>query len=349
MNSIESTNKDYWTKIRHPYSCGIELTPYCNMNCVHCYMQGYKVDNILRFNEIKKILDILFDEGLLFVYFTGGEILTHPDFLEIFLYAKKKGFIVELLSNITLLTTEVVSVFSEYPPATISISIYGASEETYCKVTGTQGNYFRAINALEMLQAAHLNFEIKFIGLKQNIKDFFAVEAIAKRLGVKFTHTFEMFPTLSQDNSPINSMLSIDEILDFEQNYEASSKRWATQCVPSKPVHDAPLYFCDIATSNFIIDCEGYMNPCNKLRTQKYKILETPFKEIWAAFAKYKQIKAPPDYPCPMCAYRAICVPCPAENYLSTNNCSTPSRQVCLLSQRRMEVFSGDIYSHYRK
>lgn len=349
MDSIDAKNREYWMKIRHPFSCGIELTPYCNMKCVHCYMQDYDPVPLLSFDDVKKMLDILYDEGLLFIYFTGGEIFTHPSFSEIFLYAKKKGFIVELLTNITLLTPEMVDIFSEYPPATISISIYGASEETYSLVTQTKGNFAHAIKALRMLKEAELNFEIKFIGIKQNIDDFFAVEAIAKDFNVKFTHTFELFPTLNQNDALMDCMLSVDDIIEFESNYEPTVRRWANQSVAAGPTDNTCLYSCDIARSNFIIDCEGYVNPCNKLRTKEYKILETPFKEIWSQFAKYKKIKAPEEYPCLSCAYKVLCVPCPAENYLSTNSYSIPPKHVCLLSEKRFKEFSSSAYNSYRK
>ena len=65
------------------------------------------------------------------MYFTGGEIFTRLDFLEIYIYAKKKGFIVELLTNGTLIETKAIEIFNMYPPASISISIYGKDEESY--------------------------------------------------------------------------------------------------------------------------------------------------------------------------------------------------------------------------
>lgn len=349
MTSIETTNKEYWMKIRHPYSCGIELTPFCNMHCVHCYMQDYSVDQLLRYGDIVKILDILFDQGVLFVYFTGGEILTHPDFLKIYLYAKKKGFIVELLTNITLLTPDILETFVAYPPATISISIYGGCEETYERMTQTKGNFSRAMASLDLLAKAGLHFEIKFIGVRENFQDFHKVEQIARKYQVKFSHTFEIFPTLNKDTLPTDHMLSSQEIVDFESSYPETTQRWSSQSIPSSPIRNAPLFFCDIATSSFIVDCEGYMNPCNKLRPQKHKILETPFLQIWEEFAAYKKTSAPPGYACASCDKRGVCVPCPAENYLSTGSYTTPSPQMCSLAQQRMETFSDSQYDCFRK
>ena len=38
-SSIERIREEFWIKNRHPHVGGIELTPYCNLRCVHCYLQ----------------------------------------------------------------------------------------------------------------------------------------------------------------------------------------------------------------------------------------------------------------------------------------------------------------------
>lgn len=259
--SIEYTNFSFWMKIRHAYACGIELTPQCNFRCVHCYLQNSEFTHCLSGDEYKEILDILYDAGVLFVYFTGGEILTRKDFLDIYLYAKKKGFIVELLTNASLIDDNIIDVFKRYPPATISISVYGADEETYQKVTQSSGNYQRVMHALQLLADAQLHFEIKFIGLKCNLDDFFDVENLARRFNVDFKHSFELFPTLKGDITPFEYMLTSGEIVDFEENYSITLNRWASRCFPDPPSNNELLFACDIAQSSFIIDCEGYMEP----------------------------------------------------------------------------------------
>ena len=120
---------------------GIELTPYCNLRCVHCYLQDQINESLLSTEEIKKILDMLCTAGVLFLYFTGGEIFTRPDFLDIYVYAKKKGFIIELLTNGTLIDNKVIEIFNKYPPASVSISMYGKDEDSYYRVTKQKGMY----------------------------------------------------------------------------------------------------------------------------------------------------------------------------------------------------------------
>ena len=127
-SSIEQIRESLWIPKRHPHVGGIELTPYCNLRCVHCYLQDQEKSTLLSTEEVELIIDKIFDAGVLFLYFTGGEIFTRPDFLDIYIYAKKKGFIVELLTNGTLINAEAIEVFNRYPPASISISVYGKDD-----------------------------------------------------------------------------------------------------------------------------------------------------------------------------------------------------------------------------
>ena len=72
-----------WVEERRPFSVLFELTPKCNFNCIHCYLQNVHSSEQLSYEEITKILDILYDEGILFLTLTGGEILLRKDFLDI--------------------------------------------------------------------------------------------------------------------------------------------------------------------------------------------------------------------------------------------------------------------------
>ena len=108
--------------------------------------------------EFKNIFDILVDHGLLDTYFTGGEIFTRPDFEEIYLYAKKKGVLISLLSNITLLTKHHIELFKEYPVEVISTTMYGYTEEAYERVTGIKGSYKKFMDALELLEHSGIKY-----------------------------------------------------------------------------------------------------------------------------------------------------------------------------------------------
>lgn len=78
-------------KIRAPFSAGIELTSKCNMKCIHCYGQNSRKNTDMSTKSVKKIIDTLCENGMINLFFTGGEVFLRNDFAELFVYAKKRG------------------------------------------------------------------------------------------------------------------------------------------------------------------------------------------------------------------------------------------------------------------
>ena len=62
--------------------------------------------------QVKQVVDILVDHGCLSIFYTGGEVLCRKDFAELYVYARKKGLLVSVLSNITMLTEEHIKLFT---------------------------------------------------------------------------------------------------------------------------------------------------------------------------------------------------------------------------------------------
>ena len=121
--------KLYNKKEHHPFRGQIELTYRCNLNCIHCYCKGIE-DKELTTEEWKKILDVLQKEGCLHLCFTGGEPLIRDDFLEIYSYAKTKGFIITLFTNGQALTAKIINYLVKSPPMAIEITLNGITQRS---------------------------------------------------------------------------------------------------------------------------------------------------------------------------------------------------------------------------
>jgi MoaA/NifB/PqqE/SkfB family radical SAM enzyme len=104
-----------------PIKGSLELTLRCNLNCAHCYgrlplddKQSQREE--LNFSEDCALLDDAAQAGCLWLLITGGEPLVRPDFIEIYTYAKKKGFLTTLFTNGTLITEKLANHLQEYSP-----------------------------------------------------------------------------------------------------------------------------------------------------------------------------------------------------------------------------------------
>ena len=109
-----------WATKRIPISGSIEVTQRCNNRCIHCYNNlpvgdqkaGRKELNL---DEHRRILDQVAAAGCLWLLLTGGEVFVRNDFLDIYTYAKHKGFLITLFTNGTLITSDIADYIAEIP------------------------------------------------------------------------------------------------------------------------------------------------------------------------------------------------------------------------------------------
>ncbi|MCJ7773599.1 MAG: radical SAM protein, partial [Desulfobacterales bacterium] len=94
----------------------LELTARCNNNCTHCYVNVHANDKDsqkkeLTLEELKHVIDEAASMGALWCNITGGEPLLRKDFSDIYLYIKKKGLLVSVFTNATLIRDEHIRLF----------------------------------------------------------------------------------------------------------------------------------------------------------------------------------------------------------------------------------------------
>ena len=77
-------------------SATIELLDYCNFYCPHCFVHNqYKA--MIDKTSYKKIIDELVNMKCIWLLLTGGDVILHPDFIELYEYAYDKGFVFRML------------------------------------------------------------------------------------------------------------------------------------------------------------------------------------------------------------------------------------------------------------
>src|SRR5205814_9279500 len=138
-------------------------------------------------DEYEKILDELADMGVIWLLFTGGEIFARKDFLEIYTYAKQKGFLITLFTNGILINEKIADYLREFPPFAIEITLYGRTKETYEALTQMPGSYDRCIRGIKLLLDRGLPLKLKTVGTKVNRHEVASMKDLAEReLGVEF-------------------------------------------------------------------------------------------------------------------------------------------------------------------
>ena len=341
--NFNSSKKKQWAKERKPFSAFFELTSRCNMNCIHCYLQDHHDTEDLSYAEVIKIIDILYEHGILFLTFSGGEIFTRNDFKEIYLYAKHKGFLIELFSNGLAIDKEIIEVFKKYPPLLVDISLYGACEETYRTVTGVRGAFLRVVDNCKKLIGAGIRVSLKTPVLRETCCEIEDMRDLANSLNVPFCVTYEINATIDRDNKtkghqlPMADMLRY-EFLDHERNDQDTLE---SEEINLYKVNTDSVFLCNVAQCSFIIDYQGRMCPCMKFRHRGIKLTKENFDSIWNEFGKLQHIKATPEYKCKSCIARYYCDECPAEREFLYGELETVNPHTCKYAHAR--------YVYYRE
>jgi radical SAM protein with 4Fe4S-binding SPASM domain len=331
---------------RIPQEGTFELTYRCNLNCAHCYCNGpelKKKQEELTFKEICRIMDDAAQEGCLWLAFTGGEPLVRDDFFDLYLYAKKKGFLIALLTNASLINEKAADFFKEWPPKQVEISLYGTTEEIYEKVTRVKGSFKQCIRAINLLVERKIPLEIKTVALTTNKHEIKKISEFARKIGVRFRYDPLIHCKFNGDTSPHALRLNAAECLDLEQELEGFQSYWQRLCssYAGVEIDIDSLYTCGAGKNMFMVNPYGNLQTCVYAGKYNYDIRKGSFKDGWYNFIPQiinrKRIKR--DYECKHCRIRYLCNQCPHWAYLENKDEEKVVDYICELSLARLERF----------
>lgn len=330
---------------RYPLSGAIELTLRCNLHCKHCYVaSGNNAEAIqkeLSTQDWYSIFDQMADAGVLWLLLTGGEPLTRPDFLDLYTYVKRKGFIFTLFTNGTLLTPKVADYIAEWLPFAVEITLYGRTEETYESITGIPGSYARCMRGIDLLMERKVPLRLKTMLLTLNKHELWDIKAYAESLGVPFRFDPMVNGSINGADAPLKLRLEPEEIVRFEQQ---DAMRWESLTrfmdrFKNTIVDPELLYVCGAGLRSFHINPYGEMGICMMVRTDMYDLLHGSFTEGWQNFIpEVRSQVAPPSYECAQCELRAICNQCPGWSKLEHNGALKPVDFLCEITKLRAQA-----------
>jgi MoaA/NifB/PqqE/SkfB family radical SAM enzyme len=329
---------------RVPVNGSIELTGRCNFRCIHCYNEkAGEVGEELSTAQWKDILDQITEAGTLFLLITGGEPLVREDAVEIYRYAVKKGIIVTFFTNASLVNDDLIKVLKKYPPRKVEITMYGASEEMYRRITGRTGVFRECTANIEKLVASKVPVQLKTVVLKDNEKDLAEIRKYAEDLGVRHRFDCAVLPRLNGDKGPISQRLTPEEIVALNLSSDEHRGQWKKLADSMRNI-DIPdtLYSCGAAVNSFHIDERGRLSPCLMVGDIGYSLKKGNFMEGWRSKlpALFKKRMAP-ESKCRNCGNMVFCNYCPATFKLETGSEDIPSRFLCEIGKLMADKIYG--------
>ena len=222
----------------------IEVTRRCPLECLHCYNNLPMGDMEARRRELSKeehfrVLDELVEMGCFWILYTGGEIFARKDFLEIYTYAKQKGFLVTLFTNGTIMTEEIADYLAQWPPFAIEITLYGRTRETYEALTAIPGSYDRCLRGIKLLKERKLPLKLKTVATSVNKHEVLAMRAFRRGVGRGIQMDAQSIPRIDCSQSPLAARLTAGR--SCRSRYDRpKSGRGISSSWPSRTGHAPP-------------------------------------------------------------------------------------------------------------
>ena len=355
MNSCisEASIEDYAQRLRFtkdqervPLLGVFELTFRCNNRCIHCYVNRGANDRRerkkeLTYSQICRILDTIAEEGCLWLLFTGGEPFIRNDFLEIYTYAKRKGFLITLFTNGTLIDRGIADFLREWPPRSIEITLYGMSEGVYEEVTGVPGSHAKCMQGVELLVERNLPLKLKAVILTLNRHELDEMKTFAENLGLEFR--FDPLLNLRIDGQGYTAKLRLSprEVVQMDLDDEKRRIEFVEFYERSKKAdRDSEFIFrCGAGVNSFHVDPYGLLHICGLVRDPGYDLLNGSFRNGWHRFLPgIRAQRWKKDYPCGDCNLQVLCGQCPGWSQLEHGDLEKPVEYLCQVGHLRGEL-----------
>jgi radical SAM protein with 4Fe4S-binding SPASM domain len=341
-----------------PLNATIEVTRRCPLACAHCYNNLPMNDRQAQLEELTtaehlRILDEMADAGCLWLLYTGGEIFARPDFLEIYTYAKQRGFIITLFTNGTLINERIADYLVEWRPFAIEITLYGSTRETYERLTGVPGSYDRCIRGINLVLERGLPLKLKTVAVSLNKHEVWDMQRFAEDLGVEFRFDAEMNPRIDCSQSPLSVRLTPEECVGFDLQDPRRVAEWQLFAQTYlRPVHPPEtsdqLYHCGGGVDSFAINPYGEMSICVLSQQDRFPLRAGTLQQGWGEFLHRSRDKKKITRltKCISCELKAMCGMCPANGELENGDPEAPVDFLCQVAHLRAHAFDLPVQPH---
>ena len=135
--------------------------------------------------------------GVLWLQLTGGEPLIDPLFAETHAAAYDMGMMIQISSNGSRLDNpKTLELLTTRRPYRLTLSLYGATEESYDAMTRRRGSFRRFMRGLAAAHEAGLKMRINNVLSDRNAHERDAMKAIADRYGIPSFEYTNITPTI---------------------------------------------------------------------------------------------------------------------------------------------------------
>lgn len=297
-----------------PFVGNFELTYRCNLHCPFCYtLDRDRQPRELSAQQWKRIFSEMSSLGLTRATFTGGEVFVRSDLEELYCTTYDLGVRITLLTNGLLIKEKDCQYLKKRLPEGVSISVYGASDADYHRITGDSDGFQKVKASIALLKQYGIPVSLKapaLPALKEQLPD---IRQFACDEGLKITLTKYISPTSFNKGSDFR--LTPDEV-----SYYAALFDNANDIMGGVTESDncCSIASCNAGKGRFAVTAHGNMMGCICYPEIQVPLGDGPCSAALETLRQRLRAKTEPCTDCLSCPSRSHCGKCGGLNYMET-------------------------------
>jgi radical SAM protein with 4Fe4S-binding SPASM domain len=322
-----------------PIFTTLEITQVCNLKCKHCYnydrsllLPAETKKNSLSSARILRLIEEIAEAKGLYLNFSGGEALLHPDLLEFIQKACSVNLLPRLKSNAILLTSTIQDSLYEAGLNCLDISLYGASEKTYFDFTGRADVFQKIKENLKNIDLAKFDVNMGIILHRSNVAEIDQMVELCNELGLPFQFSIEITERYDGSKGSRTHEITDEQFKSllsgpYGQSFMCKNEDEAKQCSCARSV-------CGISTTGEVFPCIGAPLLAGNIKSDS-------FQSIWKNSPVLNRIRGLKDQDfeaCQSCDFIKTCARSSGGIYLNTGNYTGCEERILSQAKIRSQI-----------
>lgn len=278
-----------------PANVSLEVTSACNMSCPFCYARAGERIVHFPFNSLAKVLDELFDVGVLSVGLTGGEFFVHSRALDILKLTCDRFPRVSLLTNGTLITDEAIDYIGEHSDQIlVGVSIDSATPTFHDTLRNLKGAHEKACQSIRRLAERGVKVRMSSVICEENQWEITDLAELALSLGAtSFAFSFVENFGRRQEFNDSHSIEATEDYGNYITNIITKYREYIPLVQPSD--YREGRMNCGAGTGSIVIGADGNVRPCLMMDDTKLfgNIINQSLEEVLSSPMTLEWLKLP--------------------------------------------------------
>ena len=349
--AISNAEQMYTEKVGGITSVMFELTYRCSEKCIHCYNEGAtrNDDEIstrgnreeLAIDDYKRIIDELYEQGLIKVCLTGGDPFSKSFVWELIDYLYNKGIAFDVFTNGQGIVNDVERLANFYPRL-VGVSIYSGIAEVHDYITRIKGSWEKSMAVVRQLSALGVPMNLKCCVMRPNVKSYYLVADIAKQYGAVPQFEISITNSIEGDRCASKYLRMTKEQLEIVLR-DDNVPLYVGKEAPNfggqpKPMDMNP---CGAGVNSLCITPEGNTIPCCAFHTLFGNSKDDSISSILndsKELSYWRRLTLNDYEECGCYDYCSYCNLCPGNNFIEHGTPLKASEVNCYIAKTRYEL-----------